>query len=103
VSTVTRRTWAWTIRFRCFWLVPSLAASAHWDQPIAQRARSRRAVPHRGMQKALAPLSAYGGNLIVTLDFSRWWAKYYKVTEKVDAEDLGPGVWRHASRGGSWC
>jgi len=44
---------------------------------------------HRGMQKALAPLSAYGGNLIVTLDFFRWGAKYYKVTEKVDAEDLG--------------
>ncbi len=46
---------------------------------------------HRGMQKALAPLSAYGGNLIVTLDFFRWGAKYYKVTEKVDAEDLGTG------------
>jgi len=46
---------------------------------------------HRGMQKALAPLSAYGGNLIVTLDFFRWGAKYYKVTEKVDAEDLGAG------------
>jgi eukaryotic-like serine/threonine-protein kinase len=45
---------------------------------------------HRGMQKALAPLSTYGGNLIVTLDFFRWGAKYYKVTEKVDAEDLGP-------------
>jgi len=45
---------------------------------------------HRGMQKALAPLSAYGGNLIVTLDFFRAGAKYYKVTEKVDAEDLGP-------------
>jgi len=44
---------------------------------------------HRGMQKALAPLSAYGGNLIVTLDFFRWGAKYYKVTEKVDAEALG--------------
>ena len=44
---------------------------------------------HRGMQKALAPLSAYGGNLIVTLDFFRAGAKYYKVTEKVDAEDLG--------------
>jgi serine/threonine protein kinase len=43
------------------------------------------------MQKALAPLSTYGGNLIVTLDFFRWGAKYYKVTEKVDAEDLGPG------------
>jgi serine/threonine protein kinase len=48
-------------------------------------------VHHRGMQKALAPLSAYGGNLIVTLDFFRWGAKYYKVTEKVDAEDLGAG------------
>ncbi|GAA1427383.1 hypothetical protein GCM10009616_04400 [Microlunatus lacustris] len=45
---------------------------------------------HRGMQKALAPLSTYGGNLIVTLDFFRWGAKYYKITEKVDAEDLGP-------------
>ena len=40
---------------------------------------------HRGIQQALAPLSAYGGNLIVTLDFFRWGAKYYKVTEKVDA------------------
>jgi eukaryotic-like serine/threonine-protein kinase len=43
---------------------------------------------HRGVQRALAPLSAYGGNLIVTLDFFRWGAKYYKVTEKVDAEGL---------------
>jgi serine/threonine protein kinase len=43
---------------------------------------------HRGVQHALAPLSAYGGNLIVTLDFFRWGAKYYKVTEKVDAEGL---------------
>ena len=45
---------------------------------------------HRGMQAVLAPLSAYGGNLIVTLDFFRWGAKYYKVTEKVDAESLDP-------------
>ncbi len=45
---------------------------------------------HRGIQKALAPISTYGGNLIVTLDFFRWGAKYYKVTEKVDAEGLGP-------------
>jgi serine/threonine protein kinase len=45
---------------------------------------------HRGMQTALAPLSAYGGNLIVTLDFFRWGAKYYKVTEKVNAEELDP-------------
>ena len=43
---------------------------------------------HRGVQHALAPLSAYGGNLIVTLDFFRWGAKYYKVTEKVDAEGM---------------
>lgn len=47
---------------------------------------------HRGIQKALAPLSAYGGNLIVTLDFFRWGAKYYKVTEKVDAEGLEPAA-----------
>jgi len=46
---------------------------------------------HRSLQKALAPLSAYGGNLIVTLDFFRWGAKYYKVTEKVDAEGLSGG------------
>jgi serine/threonine protein kinase len=46
---------------------------------------------HRGMQRALAPLSAYGGNLIVTLDFFRWGAKYYKVTEKVDAATPGDG------------
>lgn len=45
---------------------------------------------HRGIQKALAPLSTYGGNLIVTLDFFRWGAKYYKVTEKVDVEGLEP-------------
>ena len=31
---------------------------------------------HRGVQAVLAPLSAYGGNLIVTLDFFRWGAKY---------------------------
>ncbi|MGI8681447.1 MAG: protein kinase domain-containing protein [Mycobacteriales bacterium] len=43
---------------------------------------------HRGVQRALAPLSSYGGNLIVTLDFFRWGAKYYKVTEKVDAASL---------------
>ena len=43
---------------------------------------------HKSIQRALAPLSAYGGNLIVTLDFFRWGAKYYKVTEKVDAEGL---------------
>ncbi len=55
------------------------------------RKRARCAVfeaHHRGMQTALAPLSAYGGNLIVTLDFFRWGAKYYKITEKVDAEPL---------------
>ena len=43
-----------------------------------------------GYPAALAPLSAYGGNLIVTLDFFRWGAKYYKVTEKVDASGSAP-------------
>ena len=58
---------------------------------IKAKKRARCAVfeaHHRGMQTALAPLSAYGGNLIVTLDFFRAGAKYYKVTEKVDAEEL---------------
>jgi serine/threonine protein kinase len=59
---------------------------------IKAKKRARCAVfesQHLSMQAALAPLSAYGGNLIVTLDFFRVGAKYYKVTERVDAEDLG--------------
>ncbi len=36
----------------------------------------------------MAPLTTYGGNLIATLDFFRIGAKYYKVTEKVDAAGL---------------
>ncbi len=43
---------------------------------------------HRGIQAALAPITAYGGNLITTLDFFRYGAKYYKVTEKVDPAGL---------------
>lgn len=68
--------------------------AAPGSEKTKERKRARCAVfeaQHRGMQTALAPLSAYGGNLIVTLDFFREGAKYYKVTEKVDAEDLGPG------------
>jgi serine/threonine protein kinase len=44
---------------------------------------------HASMQSALAPLSTYGGNLIVTLDFFRAGAKYYKTTERVESEALG--------------
>ena len=43
---------------------------------------------HRGVQHARAPLSAYGGNLIVTLDFFRWGAKYYKSPKKSTRRDL---------------
>jgi len=43
---------------------------------------------HRGIQAAMAPLTSYGGNLIATLDFFRYGAKYYKVTEKVDLAGL---------------
>jgi eukaryotic-like serine/threonine-protein kinase len=66
--------------------------SAPGSEKTKARKRARCATfeaHHRGLQKALAPLSAYGGNLIVTLDFFRWGAKYYKVTEKVEAEGLG--------------
>jgi serine/threonine protein kinase len=45
---------------------------------------------HRRIQAALAAVSSVGGNLIVTLDFFRWGAKYYKVTEKVEVASLEP-------------
>jgi serine/threonine protein kinase len=45
---------------------------------------------HRRIQEALAAVSGVGGNLIVTLDFFRWGAKYYKVTEKVEVSGLEP-------------
>jgi serine/threonine protein kinase len=45
---------------------------------------------HRRIQDALAAVSGLGGNLIVTLAFFRWGAKYYKVTEKVEVAGLAP-------------
>jgi eukaryotic-like serine/threonine-protein kinase len=45
----------------------------------------------RRIQEALGAVSGLGGNLIVTLDFFRWGAKYYKVTEKVEVAGLEPG------------
>ena len=45
---------------------------------------------HRRIQEALTAVSGRGGNLIVTLDFFRWGAKYYKVTEKVEVAGLTP-------------
>jgi eukaryotic-like serine/threonine-protein kinase len=45
---------------------------------------------HRRIQAALAAVSGIGGNLIVTLDFFRWGAKYYKVTDKVEVAGLSP-------------
>ncbi len=67
------------------------------DAPGSEKTKARKRARcatfeahHRGVQRALAPLSAYGGNLIVTLDFFRWGSKYYKVTEKVDAAGLRP-------------
>ena len=45
---------------------------------------------HRRINEALAEISGVGGNLIVTLAFFRWGAKYYKVTEKVDVAGLSP-------------
>ena len=45
---------------------------------------------HRRINEALAEVSGVGGNLIVTLAFFRWGAKYYKVTEKVEVAGLSP-------------
>jgi serine/threonine protein kinase len=44
---------------------------------------------HRGIIEALAPLSGEGGNLVVTEEFFRVRAKYYKVTAKVDVASIG--------------
>jgi serine/threonine protein kinase len=66
-------------------------ADAPGSEKVKAKKRARCAVfeaQHRSMQKALAPLSAYGGNLIVTLDFFRAGAKYYKTTERVESEHL---------------
>ena len=46
---------------------------------------------HRRIQPGAGRGVRVGGNLIVTLDFFRWGAKYYKVTEKVDVAGLEPG------------
>ncbi len=67
-------------------------ADAPGSETIKAKKRARCAVfesRHMSMRAALAPLSAYGGNLIVTLDFFRAGAKYYKATERVASEDLG--------------
>ncbi len=70
---------------------PDVNAPGSEKTKAKKRARCARFEEHhRGIQTALAPLSTYGGNLIVTLDFFRWGAKYYKVTEKVDVEGLEP-------------
>jgi hypothetical protein len=65
------------------------------ERPLGPADRAEGAEPAGGPspRHAEGPRATVGvrGNLIVTLDFSRWGAKYYKVTEKVDAEDLGPG------------
>ena len=48
------------------------------DAPGSEKTKARKRARcatfeahHQGIQRALAPLSAYGGNLIVTLDFFR--------------------------------
>lgn len=66
-------------------------SDAPGSEKVKAKKRARCAVfeeQHRSMQAALAPLSAFGGNLIVTLDFFRAGAKYYKTTERVASEHL---------------
>jgi serine/threonine protein kinase len=43
---------------------------------------------HQTVQRLLKPLSGSGGNLVVTRDFFRHGAHYFKVTERVDKVDL---------------
>ncbi|MGW3283127.1 serine/threonine protein kinase [Streptomyces sp. NPDC001002] len=43
---------------------------------------------HRTVQRLLNPLSSTGGNLVVTRDFFRHGARYFKVTDRVDSTRL---------------
>jgi hypothetical protein len=45
---------------------------------------------HRGVMRKLRELSGEGGNLVITRDFFRERAFYYKVTVKVDVSGIGP-------------
>ena len=64
------------------------------DAPGSEAIKARKRVRceafenhHRRIMAATAPVSSLGGNLIGTLDFFRWRAKYYNVTEKVEVAD----------------
>lgn len=65
------------------------------DSPGSEKAKERRRAEceefekhHRNLIELTRPVAAPGGNLIVTLDFFRHGAAYYKVTEKIDADPL---------------
>jgi serine/threonine protein kinase len=50
---------------------------------------------HRWVTSALRPISGEGSNLVITKEFFRAQAHYYKVTSKVDVGDIGP---KHIAR-----
>jgi len=75
------------------------------DAPGSERIKARKRARceafenhHRRIMEATRPVSRLGGNLIVTLDFFRWGAKYYKVTEKVEIAE-GPEAGEVAALG----
>ena len=68
------------------------------DAPGSERIKARKRTRceafenhHRRIMEATRPVSSLGGNLVVTLDFFRWGAKYYKVTEKIEVAE-GPAA-----------
>jgi serine/threonine protein kinase len=75
------------------------------DAPGSERIKARKRARceafenhHRRIMEATRPVSSLGGNLIVTLDFFRSGAKYYKVTEKVEIAE-GPEAGEVAALG----
>ena len=67
------------------------------DSPGSEKVKSRKLKQcvafeshHKGLMDAIASSSTPGGNLISTIDFFRFGAKYYKVTEKVDVSSIKP-------------
>ena len=68
------------------------------DAPGSERIKARKRARceafenhQRRIMEATRPVSSLGGNLIVTIDFFRSGAKYYKVTEKVEVAE-GPAA-----------
>jgi len=73
-------------------LAPTYPVDGSPGSPKLKRDKRRRCQQFEQRQRALmeklSPKGGAGGNLVITLDFFRSGAKYYKITDKVDTAGL---------------